>query len=43
MWCVGCRELGEVSRGVQERELRLHTLPSPWGVPSAHTAPQTSD
>ena len=23
-------------------ELRLHTLPSPWGMPSAHTAPQTS-
>lgn len=39
---VGCRELGEVSLGVQEWELQPHTLPRPWGIPSPHTAPQTS-
>lgn len=40
--CVGCRELGEVSLGVQEWELQLHTRPGPWDVPSPHAAPQTS-
>ena len=39
---VGCRELGQVSLGVQEWELGLHALPGLWGAHSPDAAPQSS-